>query len=379
MRILLSYGLIGRGGDAIQLLEIADALHTLGHEVTFLGPHPVQPYNFSGARGHVRSLARRLPWWARDLIELGLDWRVTRQAYKYLQNQSFDLIFHRAGIYDTVGVRLAKILGCPLIVWLDAPFPIERAFRREGYFQNLHQRRMQELGHKAQRVVTVSRATKEYYVQLGLQAEKIVILPNGVSRQLLQKGAEQALKHRPFLRANECVLGFVGSLSRWHGVGLLLEAVHELLSARTFRWRVQIVGYGEEYAKLRAYAQKLKIEQVIEWFGAVPHERAFEQIAQFDIAVLPHTLPTGAPMKLFEYAALARPIIAPNLPNLRELFADDEICFIEPENPKALAEAMRWLSQHPQEATETGQRAQARVQRYCWEEMMQRLLSSLTP
>lgn len=378
MRILFSYGLVGRGGDAIQVLEIADALRNLGHDVELLGPSPLRPYSFFGAEGRLRTLARRLPWWVKDLIELGLDWRVMHQAQKSLQGRSFDLLFHRAGIYDASGVRLAEMLGCPLLIWFDAPFPIERAFRGEGYFQGLHHWRMRELGQKAQRIVTVSRAAKEYHAQLGLPEEKIIIVPNGIPRQLLQRGIELAREHRPFSRAHECVIGFVGSLSRWHGVGLLLEAVRELLNSRTFRWRVQIVGYGEEYTKLRTQAQRLGVASLIEWLGALPHERAFEQIAQFDIAVLPNTLPTGAPMKLLEYAALARPTITPDLPNLRDLFTNTEMCFVEQGNLKALAEAMLWLAQHPQEAVVVGQRAQARVQGYSWEGLMQRLLNSFT-
>jgi glycosyltransferase involved in cell wall biosynthesis len=48
--------------------------------------------------------------------------------------------------------------------------------------------------------------------------------------------------------------------------------------------------------------------------------------------------------------------------------------FVEPENPQVLAEAMLWLAQHPQEAVQMGQRAQARVHQYAWEELMARWL-----
>ena len=375
MRILLSYGLVGRGGDAIQVLQIAEALRTLGHEVVPLGSYPLRPYSFSGIEGRVRGCLRRLPWWARDLIELGLDWRLVHQARQVLKGRAFDLIFHRASIYDTAGVRLTKLFNCPLMVWLDAPFPIERAFRGEGYFKALHAHRMRELDARARRIVTVSRAAKEYYVQLGLPEEKICIVPNGVSERLLRQGQELAHRYPPFSRPSPWVIGFAGSLSRWHRVDLLLEAVRSLQDPR---WRVTIVGYGEEHAQLRLLTRTLNLDNTIEWLGALPHEQAFAQIAQFDIAVLPHTLPTGAPMKLFEYAALARPTIAPDLPNLRELFSEDEMLFVEPGNPKALAKTILWLAQHPEKAAQLGRRAQARVRGYCWEEMLKKLLASIT-
>jgi glycosyltransferase involved in cell wall biosynthesis len=82
-------------------------------------------------------------------------------------------------------------------------------------------------------------------------------------------------------------------------------------------------------------------------------------------------------MKLFEYAALARPTIAPDLPNLRELFSEDEMCFVPPGSPSRLAEAILSLSRHPQEAVALGQRAQARVHQYTWEAMMKKLLASI--
>lgn len=373
MRILFSYGLVGRGGDAVQVLQIAEALRNLGHDVELVGASPLRPYSFSGIEGRLRTLARQLPWWAKDCIELGMDWRLGRRVKRVVQKHPVELILHRAGIYDRVGAELAEAVGCPVIVWLDAPFSIERAFRGEGYFQDLHRRRMQRLGEKARRIITVSQSSKAYYVQLGLPEEKICIVSNGIPARLLQRGLELAREHRPFAGARERVLGFVGSLSRWHGVNLLLEALRKLGGG----WHVRVVGYGEEYTKLRVQARQLGVESHIEWLGALPHERAFEEIAQFDIAVLPHTLPTGAPMKLFEYAALARPIIAPDLPNIRELFAENEICFVPPEDPSRLAEAILWLSRHPHKAVTMGQQAQGRVSQYTWEALMEKLLGSI--
>jgi glycosyltransferase involved in cell wall biosynthesis len=370
MRVLFTYSLVGRGGDAVQVLEIAQALRNLGHDVQLLGPTPLRPYDFSTPEGRLRNLARRLPWWAKDCLELGMGWRLGRQAEVHAR--AVELILHRAGIYDRIGARLADAAHCPLVAWLDAPFPIERAFRGDGYFAGLHRRSMLNLGEKAQRIITVSRASKEYYVQLGLPEEKILIVPNGITERLLQRGLELARAHPPFARAHDRVLGFVGSLSPWHGVGLLLEALRDLE-----HWRLQIIGYGEAYASVRAQAHKLGLGARVEWLGALPHDQAFEQIAQFDIAVLPHTLPTGAPMKLFEYAALARPTIAPDLPNLRELFSEDEMCFVPPGSPSRLAEAILSLSRHPQEAVALGQRAQARVHQYTWEAMMKKLLAAI--
>ncbi|MGD0794876.1 MAG: glycosyltransferase [Dehalococcoidales bacterium] len=171
-------------------------------------------------------------------------------------------------------------------------------------------------------------------------------------------------------------IGSVGSLSHWHRVDLLLTALNLLDSGYPGRFRLKIVGHGEEYAGLRSLEKQLNLEGKVDWLGPMLHEKAFEQIGQFDIAVLPHTLPTGTPMKLFEYAALARPIITPDLPNLRDLFNAYEMCFVGTGSAEGIAEAVLKLTEEPESARHLGEKAQEHVQRYSWERIVTQLLES---
>jgi len=378
MRIVLSYSLVGRGGDAIQVLEMTQALQNLGHDVQLLSPTLLQPYDFSTTEARLRNLARRLPWWVKDFIELILQWRLGRMVKRVLAKEQFDLLFHRASIYDFVGTRVAKMTKVPVVAHLDAPFAIERAFHGLGYFASLHRHCMRRLGQSVRLVLTVSGASKDYYVHLGIPEEKILVMPNGISSELLKVGAELAKVHPSCSNPQVCTIGFVGSLSRWHRVDLLLLALRELGAPQDPRWQVKIVGFGEEYYRLRAQARELGVEEIIIWLGALPHDQAYQEIAEFDIAILPHTLPTGAPLKLFEYAALARPTIVPDLPNLRALFSEEEMYFVEPENPKAIANAIKDLAANPEKARRMGLKAQDRVIReYTWEKILGRVLDEV--
>lgn len=373
VRVLMSYGVVGRGGDAIQVQELADAFRALGHDVKIVGSHKLEPYGFGGAGGRLRSRLRRLPWWGRDFVELGLNVRTLVRARRLLRRGAFDLVFHRAAIYDFVGARLAR--SCPVIAHLDAPFGAERAFHGERAFGSLHRLCMRRLGEAARLVVTMTAASQDHYAGLGIPREKILVAPNGISSRLLGLGTALAEPSPPHVDSGEYTIGFVGSLSRWHRVDMLLEALGQLNGEK---YRLCVVGYGAEFDRLLVRARELGVHQRVQWLGALPHQQALQEIARFDIAVLPGTLPTGAPIKLFEYAALARPSIAPDLPNLRALFTEEELCFVEPENPGALVDAIVQLCENPDRARALGQRAQVRVREdYTWEKIVSGILDAV--
>ena len=195
MRIVLSYGLLGRGGDALQVQALARALEQLGHDVTLVGAAPIIPYEFGTSTANLRRIVRRFPWWAKDFIGIGLGLRTRGTLRKVLRRETPDLAIHRAGMYDVIGTRLAKV--CPVIAHLDAPFAVEREYRGEGYFRSCHERAMRRLGKSSRMILTPSEVTKAHYERMGIPPEKIVIMPNGVSREQLARdgGVLEATRH----------------------------------------------------------------------------------------------------------------------------------------------------------------------------------------
>lgn len=372
MKTLLTYALVGRGGDALQVQAIAKAFSDLGHEVTVVGATKLAPYAFGTATGRLRSMARCLPWWGKDLLECVAQIRLWVAMRRIQRHEAFDLVFHRGSIYDFVGGRIPG--SCPIIAHLDAPFAVEREYRGDGYFRQLHQRSMCSLGQKASLILTPSLAARDYYVDMGVPSAKIRVVPNGVSRDGLESARKLANAQSAFADPLPRILGFVGSLSRWHRVDLLLRVLSLLDAADPGAYRARIVGQGERYDDLRALAVELEVDDIVEWLGALPHEQAVKEIASFDIGVLPSTLPTGAPMKLFEYAAFARPIIAPDLPNIRAHFDDKEVLYFQPEDALAIAEGIRYLVENPREAQQLGENAQRKAEQYTWESIVQRVI-----
>jgi len=385
MRILVSYIAVGRGGDAVQLMALIDVLREKGHEVFLAGAHPIAPYESETAGARIRDLIRRLPWWGRDLLELVLCLVSAWRAHRIGRRERVDLLVHRAGVYDFFAGYLAKSLRIPMVLHLDAHVSAERGFRGQSYWRSMHTWAMRTLGRSAVVIVTPSRSVADYYCGLGLPANKVVVQRNGVRERHLRMGLELTEAHLPFGNRETCTIGFVGSLARWHRLDTLLDALQLLNDRRRpardgpmetdRRYRLVVIGRGEEYKNLREHARRIGLDEVVEWRGALSHDDAVQSMREFDIAVLPDTLTTGTPMKLQEYAAMGRPIIAPDLPNIRDMFTPGlEINLVRSGDAIALAQAIRMLAANVALAQHMGRAAQARASEHTWEAVADLLL-----
>jgi glycosyltransferase involved in cell wall biosynthesis len=377
MRVLLTYVVVGRGGDAIQWTSLAEGFRLAGHHVVLIGAGSIRPYGVGTTTARVRTLARRLPWWIRDALELILTVVALGKAW-WTAREKVDLVVHRAATYDVMGRALAMLLRVPIIAYLDTHVPAERHFRSESYWVWLHKASMRSLGRTVVLLVTPSEAVRDYYRDLGIPAAKLLVQRNSVFERHIRLGLEATRASPPMASGSACVLGFVGSLSDWHRVDVLVDAL-ALLAAwdGTVTYRLVVIGTGREDTRLRALAARLGVAHLVEWRGPLPHDRAVAAIAEFDIAVLPSTLPTGAPIKLVEYAAMGRPIIAPALPNIRDLLSSGtEAILVEPGDPVALADAVVRLARDPALAQQIGRAAQARVRGWTWEETARLLVKS---
>lgn len=83
------------------------------------------------------------------------------------------------------------------------------------------------------------------------------------------------------------------------------------------------------------------------------------------------------PVKLFEYMLSGIPIIASDFPYWKKLISEANCClFVEPSNPNAIAEAINWIFEHPNEAKKMGQRGKEfAMKNFSWETELQSLAS----
>jgi glycosyltransferase involved in cell wall biosynthesis len=166
---------------------------------------------------------------------------------------------------------------------------------------------------------------------------RIAVVPDGVrATEATDASATDCTDHtdHPF------TIGYAGHLYPWKGVDLVVRAVAALQDTRGL-----IVGGHEkepDLARVKALAQALHCAARVTFTGLLPPAEVAARLRQADVLTLPN--PASAisstftsPLKLFEYMASGRPIVASGLPALREILRDGEnALLVEPGNADAL-------------------------------------------
>ncbi len=173
---------------------------------------------------------------------------------------------------------------------------------------------------------------------------------------------------------------YLGNFHHWKGVEFLIRA-----AALDERLRVRLVGgEPEPRSRLTELAKEFGVLDRIEFVGEVaPHER-WTYLARASACVLPLTRSAfgtsfTSPLKLFEYMAAARPIVASDLPAIREVLRDGEnALLVPPEDPAALAVALQRLRHDGELAGRLGARAASDVRSYTWDMRGKRIIEFLS-
>jgi glycosyltransferase involved in cell wall biosynthesis len=139
------------------------------------------------------------------------------------------------------------------------------------------------------------------------------------------------------------VVGFVGSLKPWHGIEILADAFLRLASDQ--RFHLLVVGDGPSANVLEKLERELP-ERVTRT-GAVMHEDVVQYMHAMDVAVAPYPPLSKfyfSPLKILEYMAAGRAVVASDIGQLRYLIRDGETgILLPPGDSNALADVLQSL------------------------------------
>ena len=227
-------------------------------------------------------------------------------------------------------------------------------------------------------LVVISGRLGELYQTEGIPPEKILVAPDGVdlplfSRELQKKSARQELG----IPHEKTVICYTGHLYRWKGAQVLAQAMKILPDDYLF---CVVGGTPQDIMEFKEFSTTNRIPNVMV-VGYVPPGMVPRYLAAADVLVLPNTSEEAisrlytSPLKLFEYMAARRPIVASDLPSIREILNEDNAVMVRPDEPQALAEGIMKVLKDGELAGKLVENAFRDAQLYTWEKRAERILN----
>ena len=217
--------------------------------------------------------------------------------------------------------------------------------------------------------VTITRALADELQRRFGSRQNLAVVPDGV-----RPSTAPVVAPTP---NSAPVAAYAGHLYAWKGVDVLLHAI-----ARVPEVKGLIVGGHSaepDLSRVKALANELGITDRVTFTGLIPPSAVPAHLAGATMLVLPN--PTSAisthftsPLKLFEYMAAGRAIIASDLPAIREVLRDGEnALLVTPGDADAIATAIRRLMSDPELAGRLARTAAIDAADYTWPRRAERL------
>lgn len=372
MRVLYvgSPPLFSKGASAIHIFKMCQAMERLGIEVELIIP------------------ANRS---RKELCEYyGVEENFRITSFPYFSNSSIRNIFHgfiaslytkffRANRYDIVVTRnivfayfATKYLKVPTVY--DAHHPLVKggaslfnSFKDSKYLI---------------RFSTNSDGLAQIYLSRGLPEDKLVVAHNGVELGRFEDAPSKTkCRVKLGLPQDKKIVCYSGNIYEGRGIESIIDVALELKDVMF----LIVGGLDEDVDRYRRLSEK-KGAQNFELAGFVPHKDVSLYLLASDILVMPYTskmtIKGGtqaeeftSPIKLFEYMAAARPIIATSISSVKEVLEDGvNSVLVEPDNVDSLYEGILRVLGDRGLAKKIADRAGADIKKYTWEERVKKLL-----
>ena len=340
MRILYHHRIRSKDGQYVHMEELIGALRDQGQEVVLCGPGNIEAEDFGADPAGLGWLRRSLPGFLYELLEFGYAFHDLLRLLWRAWRVRPDFIYERYNLFLPSGVWVARLLHLPLVLEVNAPLFDERS--RYGGISLARLARWTEVHtwRHADCIMTVTGILRQRILAAGVAPERVLVVPNAIDPRRFDPQRGGTALRRELGIEDRLVIGFTGFVREWHG----LDRVVRFLAGHERRdLQLLIVGEGPHCGELRRLAAELGVQDRVRITGVVERAAMPDYIATFDIAVQPDVVPYASPLKLFEYMAMGRPIMAPDRPNIREVLDDDSAVFFDPEQETAFAGALARL------------------------------------
>ena len=380
MTILYHFRTRGAGAEAVHISGIVRAFERMGHRVILSSPTGVDPRQTAGSTPFAKDspailarIARHLPRAIFELLELLYNIPAFIRNLRLARAGGLDLIYERHAFFLFSTALLASLSRIPLAVEVNELVGDPR-IRAQPLFSPFVRWTDRFVFQRARLIVVVSPHLKRRVLEYNIPEDRILILPNAVSEEDLAIPPALSPPLVPSLKPDTFVLGFTGWLVEWHRLDFLIQA----LAATEFSSiLLLIIGEGPLQLPLESLARDLKVQ--VRFAGPLPHSSIPAALRTMDACVVPHSNAYRSPIKLFEYMAQERPILAPRTEPIEVVVEDGkEALLFTPLDVESFRAAVRKLLSSKDLRMLLGANARRLIQeRHTWEHNARRVLDAM--
>jgi glycosyltransferase involved in cell wall biosynthesis len=358
-------------GDSIHIRELVSSLVKLGNKVILI----------VADIENQKSVLK----WTEKIQNLHLYFHKSQRNFKGQKTVLFcrkiakkhdvQIIYERR-VTPKISYGLNKLLKIPYVIEVNALVKDEKVLLgketdEKGAIKQMKKHFRMHFYQKANKIVCVTQNIKNnIQKEYNLPSEKVVVIPNGANTDLFTPLNQDICKKDLGLAPKDSYFCFVGNLAPWQGVEYMIEA-QSIITNEIPNSRFLVVGGGVQKEQLKRKARESQIGNNVIFTDWVDYEVVPKYINAADICVAPMT--TGreksgsSAIKIYEYLACGKPVIASNVPNLEFIQKNRCGLLIPRDDPSRLAETILDLLNDPERRKKMGERGRKLVvENYSW-------------
>lgn len=387
------------GAVQLHIVHTVRSLTNRGHQLALVAnqegrrvlrsEHPAEPVpprsqsslslRFSGARSFkfVESGLRRLQAEA-DLPYLGLFDSLRMYEASLVALSGFDIIHERYNLLSMGGMLASKRLGIPYVLEVNADLLEQRRFKgrpERGMRRRYAEWTTQACFDHAAAVICMSSGLRSHLIRRWkINPRKAFALPCAADVDAFAADFDVGGLRGELGLHEAPVVMWIGGFYPWHDLELLVASFRRLVEEKPSA-RLVLVGDGDTRGHLEQLVEMQGLNGAVKFVGRIPHEEIPRWLSMADITVSPSVGiseadgGTGIPLKVFEYMAAGKPIIATRSSQVQEVLTDGhDSLLVQSGDEAGLAGAMRYLIENPTERRRLGNTARQRAREsHSWE------------
>ena len=341
MKILYHHRVGSKDGQAVHIQSLITALRKLGHQVRVVSPPAFEEVSFGEQAYKFGALKRILPSLAYEILEFCYNVPAFYRLLVAYRKYRPDLIYERYNLFMIAGIIVSRLFRTPLFLEINAPLARERSAFGGLFLKRFGAWIERQTWQNAELVLPVTEVLGQIVSAAGVPQEKMFIIFNGAEEQYFELVSRDEAKAKLGL-SEKTVLGFTGFVREWHGLEPVIDVLTDPQSPANLH--LLLVGDGPALVALKRRAEQLGVSSKVTFAGLLTRTELPTYVAAFDIALQPKAVEYACPLKLIEYMAAGKAIIAPDQPNIREIINEDQALLFEPRSEEAFREAVLTLA-----------------------------------